>query len=59
MKHSKAIVTLVIGKVYQERWESLCRANWQQYADKHGYDLICIDTPLDNSERAKLLLDLR
>lgn len=53
MKHSKAIVTLAIGNNFLERWKSLCQLNWQQYADKHGYALVCIDTPLDNSERAQ------
>jgi hypothetical protein len=53
MKNSKAIVTLAIGETYLKRWESLCRDNWQQYANRHGYDVICIDTPLDNSSRAE------
>ncbi len=25
---------------------------WERYAQKHGYDIICIDNPLDKSERA-------
>ncbi|MBD1217750.1 MAG: hypothetical protein H9536_10600 [Aphanizomenon flos-aquae Clear-A1] len=53
MKYSKAIVTLLIGQKYQERWKTICAKNWQQYADKHGYDLVCIDKPLDNSARAQ------
>jgi hypothetical protein len=53
MSHSKAIVTLAIGKRYKKNWERLCRSNWQRYAEKHGYDLICIDQPLDLSERAQ------
>jgi len=53
MSHSKAIVTLAIGRRYQKNWEWLCRSNWQKYADKHGYDLLCIDQPLDRSERAQ------
>ena len=53
MKHNKAIVTLVIGQQYQQRWNTICANNWQYYADKHGYDLICIDKPLDNSARAQ------
>ena len=53
MSHSKAIVTLAIGKRYKKNWERLCRSNWQQYVEKHGYDLICIDQPLDQSERAQ------
>lgn len=49
----KAIVTLVIGKEYIERWKKLCRSSWQCYANKHGYDLITIDVPLDNSSQAQ------
>lgn len=49
----KAIVTLIIGKYYQERWYKLCAENWRRYAEVHGYDIVCIDTPLDNSPRAQ------
>jgi hypothetical protein len=52
MTRSKAIVTLVIGDRYRCQWEELCRRNWAQYADKHGYDLLCLDKPLDSSARA-------
>ncbi|MBF0566424.1 MAG: hypothetical protein HQK89_14430 [Nitrospirae bacterium] len=51
-KATKAIVTLAIGAQYKELWDKLCRPSWQSYAVRHGYDLICIDTPLDLSERA-------
>ena len=53
MKFEKAIVTLLIGQKYQQRWNTICSKNWQQYADKHGYDLVCIDKPLDDSARAQ------
>jgi hypothetical protein len=49
---SKAIVTLVIGDRYRSQWEELCRSNWTEYANKHGYDLFCLDKPLDSSARA-------
>lgn len=52
MTHSKAIVTLAIGDSYRRQWEELCRDNWTQYADRHGYDLLCLDRPLDSSTRA-------
>lgn len=54
MENSKAIVTLAIGSRYLQRWKSLCEANWQKYAQKHGYDLIVIDKPIDDTERALL-----
>lgn len=53
MKNTKAIVTLAIGKHYLERWQKLCADNWSKYAKNYGYDIICIDTPLDNSPRAQ------
>jgi hypothetical protein len=53
MKPRKAIVTLCVGQRYQQRWNTLCARNWQQYADRHGYDVICIDAPLDHSPRAR------
>src|SRR3972149_742593 len=52
MKRSKAIVTLAIGHRYRTSWRRFCEANWRQYTDKHGYDLICIEEPLDSSARA-------
>jgi hypothetical protein len=51
--HSRALVTLAIGRTFRERWNNVCRANWQAYADRHGYDVICIEEPLDYSERAR------
>lgn len=53
MGNIKAIVTLTIGARYESRWKELCEAGWKTYADEHGYDLYCLDTPLDDSERAK------
>jgi len=50
---NKAIVTLAIGDPYTEQWNTLCKENWGRYASKRGYDIICIDTPLDSSTRAK------
>lgn len=51
MKQTKTIVTLAIGQHYRDRWYKLCADNWHKYADLHGYDLICIDKPLDDSSR--------
>lgn len=49
----KAIVTLVIGKTYEDRFNALCRESWSAYCARHGYDLIVINTHLDSSERAQ------
>jgi hypothetical protein len=47
-----AIVTLAIGADYAERFERHCRANWTEYARRHGFDLVVVTEPLDTSERA-------
>jgi hypothetical protein len=52
MRKSKAIVTLAIAHKYLESWKNWCQANWQKYAEPHGYDFICIEEPLDDSARA-------
>jgi hypothetical protein len=51
MTHRAAIVTLAIGRNYLQEWQHYCESNWGQYASKHGYDLICIDRPLDTTPR--------
>jgi len=53
MSNKNAIVTLVIGERYLQPWKRDCEANWTEYADKHGYDLICLEKPLDDSDRAR------
>lgn len=51
--HSKAIVTLVVGERYQSVWRRYFEPNWRAYADRHGYDLVVHETPLDQSAKAK------
>lgn len=53
MTNNKAIVTIALGKRFVKMTKKYCQANWQAYAHKHGYDVIFIEEPLDNSERAK------
>lgn len=49
----KAVVTLAVGKYYADSWNMFCRDNWSRYAARWGYDVICIDRPLDSSARAE------
>lgn len=49
----KAIVTLAIGKPYEAMFNKHCQPLWSLYAEKHGFDLIVITDPLDDSPRAK------
>ncbi|MEJ7700940.1 MAG: hypothetical protein WKF71_15025 [Pyrinomonadaceae bacterium] len=53
MSNRKAIITMAVGDAYLRLWREKCRNGWQKYADKHGYDVVCIDTPLDDSVRAR------
>jgi hypothetical protein len=53
MTNTKALVTLAIGASFRERWAQVCQPNWQTYADRHGYDLLCIQEPLDTSPLAR------
>lgn len=52
-KASTLLVTLAVGKTYIDHWRDYCESNWRQYANAHGYDLMCIDRPLDESSRAR------
>ncbi|GAA4309263.1 hypothetical protein GCM10023149_03490 [Mucilaginibacter gynuensis] len=48
-----ALVTIVCGDTYQEKWNRYCKKSWVDYAKKYNYDLVVFDTPLDESDRAK------
>ena len=47
-----AIVTFALGQRYLEQWTRMCRKGWRAYCDRHGYDLIALQQPLDTSARA-------
>lgn len=53
MRNKKALVTITIGEKYQHMFNTMCREGWAKYCERHGYDLIVIDAPLDLSERAQ------
>lgn len=53
MARRDALVTLLLGAKYQRLWHDHCRANWQRYADRHDLELITIESPLDDSARAR------
>jgi hypothetical protein len=53
MNNSAALVTIAIGNEYLESWRKYSEPGWRRYAEKYHYDIICIDKPLDNSERAR------
>ncbi|GJL83672.1 MAG: hypothetical protein DHS20C01_33060 [marine bacterium B5-7] len=45
----KALVTLTIGREYNLYWRRYCQRFWLAYAKRHGYDIVCIDKPIDES----------
>lgn len=49
----KAIVTIALGNRFIRMTRNFCQKNWEEYARKHNYDLIFIEEPLDNTERAQ------
>ena len=49
----KAIVTLTIGKKYEIQFNTYCKNNWEKYCEKFNYDLIVINTSLDESKRSR------
>jgi hypothetical protein len=51
MNYSKAIVTIAIGEQYIFNWKKYCLPSWRRYCDRHGFDLVAIEEPLDSSER--------
>jgi hypothetical protein len=50
----RAIVTLVVGKAYQNNFARYCLPNWNDYAKRHGMALVIHEELLDHSERARL-----
>ena len=51
MAKRKALTTMVIGSDYQSMWNGLYRRSVEAYAEKHGYDLVLIDSYIDPSPR--------
>ncbi len=47
-----AIVTIAIGAAYSARFRAHCEGGWSRYADRHGFQLIVIEAPLDLKPRA-------
>ncbi|MEW5727188.1 MAG: hypothetical protein AB1918_05115 [Pseudomonadota bacterium] len=51
MKNDKALVTVVIGQPCVDEWNRFFRPTWEEYARRHGYDIIAIPHYIDKSPR--------
>ena len=49
---NKAIVTLAVGERCYQPWQRLLRPGWQAWCERHHYDLVAFEQPLDSSLRA-------
>jgi hypothetical protein len=47
-----AIVTIAIGAAYSARFRAHCFPGWSRYAQRHGFELVVIEEPLDQTPRA-------
>ncbi len=43
---------MAVGHRYQEQFERHCRESWTNYASRHGFNLIVLESPIDLSDRA-------
>ncbi|MEM9296799.1 MAG: hypothetical protein AAGA64_00300 [Bacteroidota bacterium] len=50
-KKREAIVTIIIGKNYQQNFKKYFYGKWKEYTDKHGMDLVVLTDYIDNSQR--------
>ncbi len=49
----KAIVTAIIGERHRNLWQRHARDSWQNYASRHGYEIILLESLLDDSAFGK------
>ena len=48
---NKALVTIAVGEPYKSWWCEVARPTWEEYAARHGYEVIAFHEPLDRSQR--------
>lgn len=44
--NTKAIFTILYGEKYVSQWKTYAEASWRAYAQKHGYDIILVTSPI-------------
>ncbi len=50
---NKALVTVVIGEYTTEGWKRWFLPTWEQYARKHGYDIVVLDDYVDGNPKGR------
>lgn len=53
MRNDEAIVTIALGAQQLALLRTYRSQNWSSYAERHGYDVICIEQALDGSAHAR------
>ena len=48
-----AITTICTGAAYLADWQRYARKSWEAYAQRHGFELVVFEKPLDSSDRAQ------
>lgn len=48
-----ALVTIVVGDKYKSNWEKFSKKSFEDYAKKHNFDFVLIESEIDNSEQAR------
>ncbi|CAA6605490.1 conserved hypothetical protein [Rhodospirillaceae bacterium LM-1] len=52
MTVERALVTIALGEDYIRLFHQKAEPGWKAYCDRHGFDLVVFETPLDESPRA-------
>lgn len=52
MPAERALVTIALGDAYRRLFHDKAEAGWKTYCDRHGFDLVVFEVPLDTSPRA-------
>ena len=50
---ANALVTAIIGEKHRNLWQTCARESWQRYAARHGYEIVLITQPPDESHFGK------
>ena len=49
---AKILTTFAIGQRYETLWNTYCKASWEHFASRHGYELVVINKMLRPDNRS-------